>query len=87
MGSNISAFKRLPFVTKLIPFLMPKSLVKTRTQHSAFTREKVMKRMEGGTERPDFMTNVLKYNEKEVSCLLLDEESLLMSFQGRFESE
>jgi hypothetical protein len=66
-GALITALRRFPWLTNLIlPLLMPKSLVKSRIEHMRVTREKVVKRINGGTDRPDFMTNVLKHNEKEV---------------------
>jgi cytochrome P450 len=66
----ISSSKKFPWVSKIILSLLPKSLAQARVNHMLFTREKVLKRISEGTGRPDFMTNVLKHNDKEVSIYL-----------------
>lgn len=71
-----SSFKTAAFLTvsrKFPPFqwlllkLMPKRLMEERMKHTAATREKVLKRMRMGEERGDFMSGVLRHNDKEVS--------------------
>ncbi|TVY67409.1 Cytochrome P450 monooxygenase aclL [Lachnellula suecica] len=59
------AARRFPPFASLLLLLVPKHLVKARNQHRDFTREKVLKRIDMGTERGDFMSNVLKHNDKE----------------------
>jgi cytochrome P450 len=63
----INAAKNFPWASKVILSLMPKSLSQARLNHMLFTKERVLKRVSQGTGRPDFMTNVLKHNDKEVS--------------------
>lgn len=46
---------------------IPKEILTGRMQHAMFTKEKVEARMERGSERGDFMSGVLRHNEKEVS--------------------
>lgn len=59
---------RFPWASKLIlPIITPKSLKEARQKHLQYTRERVIARLERETDRPDFMTNVLKHNDKEVS--------------------
>jgi cytochrome P450 len=67
-ASHITNICRFPWLSNiLIPLLISKSLVQTRNQHWAYTRDKVLKRIETVTDRPDFMSYVLRHNEKEVN--------------------
>lgn len=59
---------RFPWLSKvLLPLILPKSLKEDRLKHLLYTKERVISRMDRDTDRPDFMSNVLKHNEKEVS--------------------
>ena len=69
-AAQISVVKRFPVLQWALPYLVSKSLMLARKNHIAFTRGKVVKRMEQGTVRPDFMSNVLKHNDKEVRTAL-----------------
>jgi cytochrome P450 len=73
MSGFISGAARFPLIGQYLLMLLPKSIVKARMEHAAFTREKVLKRMQLGTERSDFMSNILKNNEEGVSiCSLVN---------------
>lgn len=69
-------FKTSAFLTaarqfwQLTPILLrfiPKDLQKSRMSHAVFAKEKIEKRIAMGTERHDFMSNVLRHNGKEVN--------------------
>lgn len=62
-----AALRRFAMLTPLLKAVLPKKLLEAKVKHFAFTKEKVEKRMELGTERPDFMSRVLRHNDKEVS--------------------
>lgn len=63
----LATAKQYPVLTPLLLWFIPKSLVKGRTQHAMFTKEKVEKRIDSDTARPDFMNNVLRHNDQQVS--------------------
>lgn len=62
----LGATRSFPTLTKILVRLVPKDLIQARIQHSEYTAEKVVKRRSMGAERGDFMSNVLRNNEKEV---------------------
>ena len=64
----LGAVSNFPLLYKFLMLLVPKKITNERKQHYLFTKEKVEKRMAQGIVRPDFMTNVLRHNEKEVSA-------------------
>ncbi|KAF4627434.1 hypothetical protein G7Y89_g10724 [Cudoniella acicularis] len=57
--------RKYPLFAKLLMKFIPKEVIQGRIGHAKFAKEKVLSRMEMGTERPDFMTGVLKHNDKE----------------------
>jgi len=62
----IGTVRRFPLLNLMMPWFVPKSLLESRAKHMAFSKEKVMQRIERGTERPDFMSGILMHNDKEV---------------------
>lgn len=68
-ASLLTAARKFPPFQSILLKLVPKRLVEERIRHSKHTREKVLKRMQMGQERGDFMSNVLRHNDKEVSIL------------------
>jgi cytochrome P450 len=64
----LGAMSNFPLLKKLLLPMIPKKVQEQRKSHFLFTKEKIEKRMKHGTERPDFMSNVLRHNNKEV-CL------------------
>lgn len=67
ISSYLSAVSNFPLLQKVLMPLIPKKITNQRKKHFMFTKEKVEKRMAQGTERPDFMSNVLRHNDKEAS--------------------
>ena len=62
---------RFPWASKVLSsWIVPKSFKEGRRKHVEYTMERVIARIERQTDRPDFMTNVLKHNDKEVSNIL-----------------
>ncbi|CEO60361.1 hypothetical protein PMG11_04990 [Penicillium brasilianum] len=52
-----------PFLAPIVRRILPKRLAKMREAHFALSAEKVRRRLETETERPDFMTYVLRFND------------------------
>ncbi|KAJ5125372.1 Cytochrome monooxygenase lcsI [Penicillium atrosanguineum] len=52
-----------PFLAPIVSGLMPKRLVKMREEHFALTAEKVHRRLETKTDRPDFMAYILRVDD------------------------
>ena len=61
--------RAFPPLSTILSWLIPKELVQSRMKHTAFTRAKIEKRMEMGTARHDFMSNVLSHMDKEVRII------------------
>jgi hypothetical protein len=66
ISSYLAAISMFPLLHKILMPLVPKKVTEQRKKHFLFTKEKVEKRMTEGAERPDFMSNVLRHNDKEV---------------------
>ncbi|OBT62545.1 hypothetical protein VE03_07403 [Pseudogymnoascus sp. 23342-1-I1] len=49
----------------MMALVVPKGLVKSRTEHLQLTEGKVMTRLEQGTSRPDFMSHILRHNDEK----------------------
>jgi cytochrome P450 len=52
-----------PYLAPIVRRLLPKRLARMRAAHFALSAEKVHRRLETKTERPDFMTYVLRFND------------------------
>ncbi|OBT98661.2 hypothetical protein VE01_03550 [Pseudogymnoascus verrucosus] len=63
-GAFMSSLKRYGIKWMMI-VLVPKGLLKSRTDNMKLTKEKVMKRLEQGTSRPDFMSHILRHNDEK----------------------
>ena len=68
----LGAISNFPLLQKVLLPLIPKKISEQRKKHFLFTKEKVEKRMAQATDRPDFMTNVLRHNDKEVRPAAMD---------------
>jgi cytochrome P450 len=64
-GAFITALKRFHGLRRILTMLVPKDLIKSREEHMRMTTEKVAKRLELGTERPDFMSHILRHNDEK----------------------
>ncbi|KAF2419582.1 putative toxin biosynthesis cytochrome P450 monooxygenase [Tothia fuscella] len=69
-GSFIQAIKYYPVLSRLYALLIPKSLLKKRADHEAFTHTKVSQRMEKDSEMPDFFSYI--ENKGTLSRLEID---------------
>lgn len=68
ISAYLGAMTNFPSLKRILMPMIPKKVQEQRKSHFLFTKEKIEKRMAQGTERPDFMSNVLRHNDKEVSC-------------------
>ncbi|KAL8827067.1 MAG: hypothetical protein Q9170_007163 [Blastenia crenularia] len=62
-GMLLSAFQQLPPMPALVNWLMPQSLKKKGDEHWDWLRQKIARRIETKTKRPDFMTYILDNNK------------------------
>lgn len=71
IGESIQAFyylglsRRIPGLQKLMMLMIPKKKTEQAAWHSEFSRNLADKRMAMKTDRPDFMSFILKHNETE----------------------
>ncbi|KAL5353083.1 hypothetical protein ACLOAV_001113 [Pseudogymnoascus australis] len=63
-GAFLSTVRRYG-MTWMMAVLVPKKLLKSRKDNTKLTTEKVMKRLEQGTSRPDFMSHILRHNDEK----------------------
>ncbi|KFY12419.1 hypothetical protein V492_03889 [Pseudogymnoascus sp. VKM F-4246] len=63
-GAFVSSLKRYG-IKWMMALLVPKKLLKSRTESIELTKRKVMKRLEQGTSRPDFMSHILRHNDEK----------------------
>ena len=61
----LSACNRFSALRRILPQLIPKSLIKMKDDHWAYTGEKIARRMELGTDRPDLMSPIIRFNGSE----------------------
>ncbi|KAL8970324.1 MAG: hypothetical protein Q9197_003874 [Variospora fuerteventurae] len=59
----ITAFDHFPPWPAIVNYLMPRSLTEKAWQHFRWSQEKISRRIESKTSRPDFMTYILDSNE------------------------
>ncbi|KAL8935078.1 MAG: hypothetical protein Q9211_004890 [Gyalolechia sp. 1 TL-2023] len=60
-----TAFHHFPPMPALVKYVMPHSISEKAKRHFMFSREKIARRIETKTNRPDFMTYILGNNEGE----------------------
>jgi len=60
----IGLTRRFYIFRKMLPYLIPKRAKEQTKIHFAYLDEKITKRIELGTDRPDFITPMLKHNVK-----------------------
>ena len=70
-----SVMERFPPLDRLLKLYIPKSVTHARKEHEALSAEKVMRRINTKTTRPDFFSYILKKNEggKEAGGMTQDE--------------
>lgn len=57
-----SVTMRFPPLNKLVAMFIPKEVVQARIDHDKMSREKVNRRLDNPTSRPDFMSYILRHN-------------------------
>lgn len=67
LGSIMQCAPHYPWFTKVLIGMIPKSAMKTRDEHNAFTHNRVMKRIELGKSRHDLIEGLLLKQEELVS--------------------
>jgi cytochrome P450 len=60
----IAAVNFYPPLDRLLRLVIPKQIMQRTTDHMAMSRAKVMKRLSTDTDRPDFVTHILKQNKE-----------------------
>jgi len=71
IGESIQAFyyiglaRRIPGLQRLMFWMMPKKKIEQAAWHSRFSSDLADKRMAMVTDRPDFMSYILKYNDEK----------------------
>ena len=61
----VTSILLLPGMSTVLPWAMPKKEIQRRIDHFNTTKAKVQKRLEGGQNKPDFMTYVLRHNDEK----------------------
>ncbi|KAL8806382.1 MAG: hypothetical protein Q9200_005062, partial [Gallowayella weberi] len=64
-GVLVTAFHLFPPLPAVIDFLMPRSMKEAAGRHFKWSQEKISRRIQMQTDRPDFMTYILGNNEGE----------------------
>ncbi|KAL8670590.1 MAG: hypothetical protein Q9168_004883 [Polycauliona sp. 1 TL-2023] len=65
VGVLMTSFHHFPPLPTVVNYLMPESIKKIARQHFEWSRAKITRRLETETERPDFMTYILRNNDGE----------------------
>ncbi|KAJ5861281.1 uncharacterized protein N7529_008591 [Penicillium soppii] len=68
-GAFLRAFSIYPLFVLLIRKAMPKRLIQKRLAHYQMSKDKVTKRLQTNTTRPDFTSYILKHNDDEKGML------------------
>ncbi|KAJ5413640.1 hypothetical protein N7509_000267 [Penicillium cosmopolitanum] len=63
-GAFLRALSIYPILAFLIRKAMPKRLIQKRIQHYQLSKERVNRRLEMNTSRPDFISYILRYNDE-----------------------
>lgn len=61
----MSSLRQLGITEKIIPFLLPKKVYLDRMSHLRSVSESVDKRMAERTDRPDFLSHILRHNDEK----------------------
>ncbi|KFY23056.1 hypothetical protein V493_06128, partial [Pseudogymnoascus sp. VKM F-4281 (FW-2241)] len=80
-GAFLSSLRRYGIKWMMI-LLVPKGLLKSRTEQMELTKRKVMKRLEQGSSRPDFMSHILRHNDEkgmEVPEIIINSTLLIVA--------
>jgi len=61
----LGACNRFTILRNLLPYLIPKYILRMIDDHWTATTENVNRRLELGSDRPDFMSPIVKHNDRE----------------------
>jgi cytochrome P450 len=61
-----------PLTKPLLAYILPKFLGKSAADHRKYSADKADRRMQLQTDRPDFMSYILKHNETEKGMTLAE---------------
>ena len=75
----MGACNRFDILRRLIPYFIPKRLIQMKHDHWAATVQTVNRRLELETDRPDFMTPIIKHNNEKKGGLSRAEVTANMS--------
>lgn len=64
-GTFITASRRFAAAQRFLVMFLPKDLMMSRQDHMSMTIEKVGKRLELGTSRPDFLSYISRHNDEK----------------------
>ncbi|KAJ5369456.1 hypothetical protein N7509_014068 [Penicillium cosmopolitanum] len=68
-GAILRAFAVYPHLANSMRHLMPKRLTEKRRAHYQMSKEKMLRRLSIQTQRPDFVSYILRYNEDDERCM------------------
>ena len=66
------AMSRLPYLSRLFRVLMPRTLVKQQAKHDDFVRNNVNRRISDFSDRKDFMSYVLPFDERKAEMSMAE---------------
>ena len=83
-ASFLSQARRFPLVKDILVFLLRKKLLAAREKGAEFTKAKVDRRVNSKTDRVDFLSNVLRHEDKEtgMSRAEIDSTSTILILGG-----
>ncbi|KAH5337001.1 hypothetical protein HBI50_015440 [Parastagonospora nodorum] len=70
---RIVVFYHIPFASKILPLLVPKSMEAKRDAHMKFAEDRVRERLERKTDRPDLWGLIIDSSDKKEVRLSLDQ--------------
>ncbi|MCJ1358007.1 MAG: hypothetical protein MMC33_008005 [Icmadophila ericetorum] len=60
-----SAIRRIPVLSKLLPYIITKKMKQGRKYHTDMISRKIEQRMNSNTQQPDFLSYTMKYNDEK----------------------
>jgi hypothetical protein len=75
--SLVGAINQFPPLDKVLQMLLPKKVMQEAKDHFDLGSEKVNRRLEGGTERPDFVSAILKNGMVEGKGEVKDKDKMM----------
>jgi cytochrome P450 len=64
-GAFLRALSVYPILALVMRTMLPKSMIRRRVEHARMTKDKVSRRMQMATTRPDFISYILKHNDEK----------------------